>query len=112
MTKAWYGINYTKCEEDCKHTLVETLRPKLTGIEIQNKKMDATAKLEIKLAPGAENIIVYRQTEMKCDATFTYGIAPPPKALNSKQAGAPMGSGMMARASANVAGIGMSYADF
>jgi len=34
MTKAWYGINYTKCEEECKNKLVETFRPKLSGIEI------------------------------------------------------------------------------
>lgn len=69
MTKAWYGVNYTKYEdEECKHPLNETFRPKLTGIEVQNKKMDATQKLDIKLKPGEDYIIVYRQTEMKCEA--------------------------------------------
>lgn len=51
---------------------------------------------------------------MKCDATFTYGIAEPINTTGAKPF-APKGRGgmaSMAQAGAGMKGIGMSYADF
>jgi len=79
---------------------------------VQNK---TAGMLNINLKPGEEYIIVYRQTELKCEAAFSFAISTPndPKAgPGGKGRGAPIGSGMMAKASANLGSLGMSYADF
>ena len=105
LTKAWYGVSHTK-NESAKQ-LSEVLNPKLKGIEIVNKKPGPTGKFPIELSPGASYTLVFRQTEMACDASFTYAI----KQQATVAKGDPFGNSMMVKASVKQSGIASAYAD-